>query len=89
MDYSIDSDFTCRVRAATKIPKGCEITTTYTLTLAGTLYRRRHLSESKYFQCTCLRCSDPTELGSNFSTLVCQQCKNGDVTSIDSLNEAV
>ena len=83
------SDFTCRVRAATKIAKGCEITTTYTLTLAGTLYRRRHLLDSKYFQCTCLRCSDPTELGSQFSTILCQQCKKGYVTSIDSLNETV
>ena len=35
----IGEDFVCRVRAASAIRKGQEITTTYTLTLAGTFYR--------------------------------------------------
>ena len=70
----IDEDFTCRVRAATFIPKGQEITTTYTLTLAGTLYRRKHLRESKYFDCCCKRCSDPSECDTHFSTLLCRGC---------------
>ena len=35
----IGEDFVCRVRAASHIKKGQEITTTYTLTLAGTCYR--------------------------------------------------
>ena len=35
----IGEDFVCRVRAACPIKKGQEITTTYTLTLAGTFYR--------------------------------------------------
>ena len=85
----LDSDYTCKVRAATRIPKGCEITTTYTLTLNGTMYRRKHLLDSKYFLCTCRRCSDPTELGTNFSTLLCQQCKKGHVTVVDSLKDDV
>ena len=89
MVFFTGEDFTCRVRAATKIAKGCEITTTYTLCLAGTLYRRQHLSESKYFQCQCQRCADHTELGSNFSTLMCQQCKKGHVTSAAPLDEQV
>lgn len=29
---------------------------------------------AKFFECDCLRCSDPTELGSNLSTLLCSQC---------------
>ena len=85
----LGTDYTCRVRAATKISKGCEITTTYTLTLNGTMYRRKHLLDSKYFLCTCRRCSDPTELGTHFSTVLCQQCKKGYVTVVDPFKDAV
>ena len=63
------------------IKKGQEITATYTLTLAGTMYRQRHLHDSKYFKCMCTRCQDPTELGSHFSTILCQKCPSGLVTS--------
>ena len=87
--YITDSDYTCKVRAATKISKGCEITTTYTLTLNGTMFRRKHLLDSKYFLCTCRRCSDPTELGTHFSTLLCQQCKKGHITVVEPLKDTV
>ena len=40
---SIDRDFTCRVRAVVPIQKGQEITATYTLTLAGTMYRQKQV----------------------------------------------
>ena len=83
------TDYTCKVRAATKISKGCEITTTYTLTLNGTMFRQKHLLDSKYFLCTCRRCSDPTELGTNFSTLLCQKCKKGHVNVVDPLKDQV
>ena len=56
----IDRNFVCRVRAAVPIKKGQEITATYTLTLAGTMYRQKHLMDSKYFVCQCARCTDPT-----------------------------
>lgn len=69
---SIDSDWVCRVRAARVIKKGEEICDTYTATLSNTLYRRKSLKHSKYFDCNCERCSDPTELGSHFSTLICR-----------------
>ena len=72
----IDRDLTCRVRAAIPIRKGQEITATYTLTLAGTMYRQKQLLDSKYFTCQCIRCQDPTELGSHFSTIFCQKCPN-------------
>lgn len=26
---------------------------------------------TKYFKCDCKRCTDPTELGTNFSTIIC------------------
>merc|ERR1711923_17945 len=70
--YSIDGGWVCRVRATRTIRKGEEICDTYTATLCNTLYRRRSLKAAKYFDCACARCSDPTELGSHFSSLVCQ-----------------
>ncbi|XP_040568467.1 SET domain-containing protein SmydA-8 [Lepeophtheirus salmonis] len=90
---SIDENYICRVMAITRIPKGSEINSTYTRTLSGTLYRRNQLKESKYFDCKCERCCDPTELNSHFSTLLCQAilpsisktCK-GFVYSENSLN---
>ena len=30
--------------------------------------------ETKYFTCSCVRCSDPTELGTMFSSIQCPQC---------------
>lgn len=70
---SIDAAWVCRVRATRTIRKGEEICDTYTSTLCNTLYRRKSLKQSKYFECGCGRCADPTELGSQFSTLVCRE----------------
>ena len=70
------------------IPKGAEVTTTYTHGLAGTAWRRRHLRDSKYFDCDCRRCADSTEFGTNFSTLRCgsSNCDGGLVTPRDPLD---
>jgi len=46
----------------------------YTNALWGTRERRAHLLSTKYFKCTCKRCSDATELGTHFSTIVCKVC---------------
>lgn len=59
------------VRAATPIKKGDHITTMYTHALWGTQARREHLRETKYFECKCSRCSDPTEMGTYLSALKC------------------
>jgi len=84
---SIDTDFSCTVRAIRPIKKGEEICDTYTSTLTNTTYRRKQLMRTKYFGCTCLRCADPTELGSNFSTLLCRtgSC-TGNMLCTDPLN---
>jgi hypothetical protein len=68
------------------VPKGSQLFATYAYTLAGTLERQQHLLEGKFFQCHCERCCDPTELGTNFSTLKCQSCHSGDVISSDPLS---
>ncbi|XP_023337402.1 protein msta [Eurytemora carolleeae] len=70
---SIDNNFTCRVRAVQDIKKGEEICDTYTSTLSNTIYRQKHLLKSKYFLCSCPRCSDPSELGSDFSSIKCRR----------------
>lgn len=59
------------VKAALPIKKGEHISTMYTHALWGTQARREHLRETKYFDCKCARCSDPTELGTYLSALKC------------------
>ena len=51
----LDANWLCKVRAVRKIPKGSEICDTYTSTLSNTLYRRKQLKSTKYFDCTCQR----------------------------------
>lgn len=48
------------VRAARDIPKGAEITTTYTKILWSNLTRGIFLKMTKYFVCNCDRCNDNT-----------------------------
>ena len=40
----------------------------------GTINRQRHLSQTKFFQCVCERCKDPTELDTFTSGFYCQKC---------------
>lgn len=47
------------------------MTTSYTHTLWGTNQRRNHLLMTKYFSCSCERCTDKTELGTYFSAVKC------------------
>ncbi|XP_001950081.1 SET domain-containing protein SmydA-8 [Acyrthosiphon pisum] len=78
------------VYASRKITKGEHITTMYTNALWGTRERRAHLLSTKYFKCKCKRCSDATELGTNFSTIVCNVkgfCK-GNLTPIHPLDDS-
>jgi len=41
----------------------------YTHSLWGSAGRRDHLNTNKKFWCQCERCADPTEFGTNFSTI--------------------
>jgi len=63
------------VRAATKLKKGEHLAISYTNILWSTQKRREHLKRSKYLWCRCVRCMDPTELDTNFSTILCPSCK--------------
>ena len=57
----------------------------YTHALWATRPRREHLRTTKYFECHCQRCIDPTELGSHLGTLKCL-CGSGLVLPNDPLD---
>lgn len=65
------------LRAATDIPKGAHISTTYCDVLWPTCQRQRYIKWSKFFICECQRCKDPKELGSHISSLLCSKCPPG------------
>lgn len=45
----------------------------------GTRERRALLRFSKFFECDCSRCSDPTECSTYLSAFRCQKCPSGSV----------
>ncbi|XP_056638208.1 SET domain-containing protein SmydA-8-like [Diorhabda sublineata] len=70
--HVFDNDgYKITLKATLPIKAGDHITTMYTHCLWGTQARREHLRETKYFDCQCQRCKDPTELGSYLSALKC------------------
>ena len=101
-DFSDREDgFVMTMRAVVKIPKGADITHSYTEVSARVgvflkalhfidfqpldpvLYRKSLLQVGKFFHCLCPRCSDPTELGTYSSSVVCSGCKEGHLVSSD------
>lgn len=82
--------FKLTVRSARGIRKGEHIATCYSNILWGTQLRRQQLIDTKYFDCQCERCVDPTELGSHFSSLRClgsdeSSCEGGVQTAVNPL----
>lgn len=47
--------------------------------------RRDDIRRFWYFDCHCARCSDPTELGSYMSAVICFACNRGYLLPLDSL----
>ncbi|XP_023948158.1 SET domain-containing protein SmydA-8 [Bicyclus anynana] len=74
---SFASDGQIILSAGVNIPSGSHISVCYTDPLWGTEARRHHLSDTKFFECSCERCSDVTELGTMFSAVKCKKkdCK--------------
>ncbi|KAJ8940713.1 hypothetical protein NQ318_009116 [Aromia moschata] len=72
-----EKNYKLTIRASTKIPLGYPITLSYAYTLQSTLKRREHLLDNKFFECHCRRCSDPMELGTYTSAVICPKCKTG------------
>ncbi|XP_051169947.1 SET domain-containing protein SmydA-8-like [Leptopilina boulardi] len=61
------------IRAAFPISKGEHLTICYTDPLWGVINRRHHLLRTKFFECTCQRCIDPTEFKTMFNALLCSK----------------
>ncbi|XP_039756653.1 SET domain-containing protein SmydA-8 [Pararge aegeria] len=74
---SFASDGQIILSAGVNIAAGSHVSVCYTDPLWGTEARRHHLSDSKFFECSCERCSDATELGTMFSAIKCKKkdCK--------------
>ncbi|XP_073961933.1 SET domain-containing protein SmydA-8-like [Choristoneura fumiferana] len=74
---SFTSDGQIILCAGADIGVGQHVTVCYSDPLWGTEARRHHLADSKFFECTCARCADPTELGTMFSAVKCKKknCK--------------
>merc|ERR1719469_967580 len=71
------------VRAVANIAKGEDITHTYVEPLQTILVRQEILKLGKFFHCQCPRCSDPSELGTFASALLCQCSGKGTITMTD------
>ncbi|KAL1494115.1 hypothetical protein ABEB36_009764 [Hypothenemus hampei] len=74
---SVDDNFIMSVYARVDINDQDLITINYTNVLEGTQERHEHLMEGKYFSCKCSRCKDPSELGTEISSLLCHKCRRG------------
>lgn len=65
------------MRTTVNVKEGEQLFMTYTYILSGTRSRQDLLSKGKFFSCNCERCSDPTELGTHFSSILCRKCQGG------------
>ncbi|XP_065220314.1 SET domain-containing protein SmydA-8-like isoform X2 [Planococcus citri] len=65
------NDGSLLIRATRPIKRGEHISICYTDPLWSTINRKEHLMLTKFFNCECQRCADPTELGTHYSALKC------------------
>ena len=75
--FDVTNGFKIIVEAARDIKDHEHLSTTYSHVLWSTQLRQNHLKDTKYFHCECERCKDPSELGTNFSTLRCIGAEEG------------
>jgi len=80
-------DLSLTLRAAVPISRDDHISITYTDSLWPTTERRSHLMVTKYFECICIRCIDPTELKTYISAFKCMKCPVGYVLQTDPIND--
>ena len=73
--YQVLADRGLVLRAQVPIKQGEEVTIHYMTPMLGTVARRTKIRKNWFFDCCCPRCSDPTELGTFSSGLVCQECR--------------
>ena len=67
-------DYSLTVRTVVPVQAGDELTISYSPLFAGRLERQEDFLRNWFFECTCPRCCDRTDLGSNFDTRLCGSC---------------
>ena len=72
--YQVLPDRGMVLRAQVDILKGEEVTIHYMTPMLGTAARRSKIRKNWFFDCTCARCRDPTEMGTFASALLCSDC---------------
>ncbi|KAM7347903.1 SET and MYND domain containing, arthropod-specific, member 4 [Cochliomyia hominivorax] len=75
------------LRTSRAVKKGESLTLSYAYTLQGTLKRRDFMQAGKLFWCTCKRCADPYELGTDCSAIKCMACKKGLIRATKPLDQ--
>ena len=90
--YQVLPDRGMVLRAQVDILKGEEVTIHYMTPMLGTAVRRSKIRKNWFFDCTCPRCRDPTEMGTFASALLCPDCakagKEGVLLPADPLDPA-
>jgi len=71
------SDYSLKIIASVPIKKGDSITISYTPPFYTTFSRQKILEKGKQFRCRCIRCQDPSDLGTMISAVKCGGCKVG------------
>ncbi|KAI5748980.1 hypothetical protein M8J76_003790 [Diaphorina citri] len=84
--HTNDHNYHFKIRTSVPVPRNQTLTLTYTYIIEGTLKRREHIKASKFFDCFCARCKDPSELKTWTSALVCPQCNEATVISTNPLD---
>ncbi|XP_059079369.1 uncharacterized protein LOC131877644 isoform X1 [Tigriopus californicus] len=85
--FQIHRDRKLVLRAQIDIPRGEEITTRYLPSMIGNIRRRFKIKNNWNFDCVCLRCQDPTELGSFIGITVCPKCSQAKSPITQGANE--
>ncbi|XP_054268292.1 SET domain-containing protein SmydA-8-like [Macrosteles quadrilineatus] len=85
--HTDDENYKIKVFTSVKLRQGQMLTLSYTNSLKGTVKRREHLRKCKFFECSCQRCSDSTELGTYMSALKCRNCSAGRVLPVEPLRD--
>ena len=67
-------DFSMSVKSMKPIQAGEELTISYCKLFSGRLERKNYCEQNWFFTCTCARCQDRTDLGTNFDTHLCRTC---------------
>lgn len=83
--HTDNNSYRLTIRSSMPILQNQLISLSYAYSMQSTLQRRQHLFDCKFFWCTCTRCADPRELGTNSGTLICPCCGQGSVVSTSPL----